>query len=232
VKYAHQDADMMAKYWSTVSGIPSERIRRLFDSRALKSDLAETFEEWLPKQVDPTTVVYVFIAGRGLVDPATGAVLLIPFDGAGASSARLFSLRRLQEALSKLPSQRAIVILDLSLEHLPSENGAAKAAPAWPEEERGKERIMWMVGNRAIQDAHEFDLGQHGLFTYQLLRGLGGSADVDRDGTILAGELCTYTKGQVLKMAREQFGNEQEPLCVPGPGQGATVRLQPVAKLK
>jgi hypothetical protein len=232
VKYAHQDADMMAKYWSTVSGIPSERIRRLFDSRALKSDLAETFEEWLPKQVDPTTVVYVFIAGRGLVDPATGAVLLIPFDGAAASSARLFSLRRLQEALSKLPSQRAIVILDLSLEHLPSENGAAKAAPAWPEEERGKERIMWMVGNRAIQDAHEFDLGQHGLFTYQLLRGLGGSADVDRDGTILAGELCTYTKGQVLKMAREQFGNEQEPLCVPGPGQGATVRLQPVAKLK
>ena len=232
VKYAHQDAEMMAKYWSTVGGIPSERIRRLFDSRALKSDLAETFEEWLPKQVDPTTVVYVFIAGRGLVDPATGAVLLIPFDGAGASSARLFSLRRLQEALSKLPSQRAIVIVDLSLEHLPSENGAAKAAPVWPEEERGKERIMWMIGNRAIQDAHEFDLGQHGLFTYQLLRGLGGSADVDRDGTILAGELCTYTKGQVLKMAREQFGNEQEPLCVPGPGQGATVRLQPVAKLK
>ena len=199
VKYAHQDAEMMAKYWSAVGGIPGERIRRLFDSRALKSDLAETFEEWLPKQVDPTTVVYVFIAGRGLVDPATGAVLLIPFDGAGASSARLFSLRRLQEALSKLPSQRAIVILDLSLEHLPSENGAAKAAPVWPEEERGKERIMWMVGNRAIQDAHEFDLGQHGLFTYQLLRGLGGSADVDRDGTILAGELCTYTKGQVLE---------------------------------
>ena len=232
VKYAHQDAEMMAKYWSAVGGIPGERIRRLFDSRALKSDLAETFEEWLPKQVDPATVVYVFIAGRGLVDPATGAVLLIPFDGAGTSPARLFSLRRLQEALSKLPSQRAIVILDLSLEHLPTENGAAKAAPLWPEEERGKERIMWMVGNRAIQETHEFDLGQHGLFTYQLLRGLGGSADVDKDGTILAGELCTYTKGQVLKMAREQFGNEQEPLCVPGPGQGATVRLQPVAKLK
>ena len=91
VKYAHQDAEMMAKYWSAVGGIPGERIRRLFDSRALKSDLAEAFEEWLPKQVDPTTVVYVFIAGRGLVDPATGAVLLIPFDGAGASSARLFS---------------------------------------------------------------------------------------------------------------------------------------------
>ena len=91
---------------------------------------------------------------------------------------------------------------------------------------------MWMVGNHAIQDAHEFDCGNMACSPYQLLRGLGGSADVDRDGTILAGELCTYTKGQVLRVAREQFGNEQEPLCVPGPGQGATVRLQPVAKLK
>ena len=231
VKYAHQDADVMAKYWSVVGGVPTERIRRLFDNRALKSDLVETFEEWLPTQVDPATVVYVFISGRGLVEPATGAVSVIPFDGTAASGGRRYSLRRLQEALIKLPIQRAIVMVDLSLELVPGTD-AAQPAPVWPQEERGKERIMWMVGNRAVQEAHHFDLGQHGLFTYQLLRGLSGAADVDKDGTILAGELCTYTKGQVLKMAREQFGNEQEPLCVPGPGQGAMVRLQPVAKFK
>jgi hypothetical protein len=33
-------------------------------------------------------------------------------------------------------------------------------------------------------------------------------------------------------MAREQYGKEQEPLCLPGPGQGALVRLQPVARFK
>jgi hypothetical protein len=102
----------------------------------------------------------------------------------------------------------------------------------WPQEEQGKERVMWMVGNRAVQEAHHFDLGHHGLFAYQLLKGLGGAADVDKDGTILAGELCVYARGQVAKMAHEQFGNEQDPLCVPGPGQGAMVRLQPVAKLR
>ena len=91
---------------------------------------------------------------------------------------------------------------------------------------------MWMVGNRRVQDSHHFDLGQHGLFAYQLLKGLGGAGDVDRDGTILAGELCTYAKGQVGKMAREQFANEQEPLRVPGPRQGAMIRLQPVEKLR
>ncbi|HET9605769.1 MAG TPA: hypothetical protein VFO87_01880, partial [Nitrospira sp.] len=224
VKYAQQDADTVAKYWSAVGGIPTERIRRLFDSRALKGDLVEMFEEWLPKQADATTVVYVFIAGRGLVDPSTGAVSVIPFDGTSTSLARIYSLRRLQESLSKLPVQRAIVMVDLSLEHMPVQNGAGPAAPVWPQEEQGKERVMWMVGNRAVQDAHHFDLGHHGLFAYQLLKGLGGAADVDGDGTILAGELCVYARGQVAKMAREQFGNEQDPLCVPGPGQGAMVR--------
>jgi uncharacterized caspase-like protein len=86
---------------------------------------------------------------------------------------------------------------------------------------------MWMVGNPAVQEAHGYDPGRHGLFTYQLLKGLGGAADLDKNGTILAGELCTYTKWQVLKVA-----HEQEPLCLPAPGQGASVRLQPVARFK
>jgi hypothetical protein len=232
VKYAQQDAETVAKYWNAVGGIPAERIRRLLDSRALKGDLVEAFEEWLPQQAEATTVVYVFIAGRGLVDPATGAVSLIPFDGTAASPARAYSLRRLQESLSRLPVQRAIVMVDLSLEHLPAKDGAQASAPVWPQEEQGKERLMWMVGNRGLQDSHHFDLGHHGLFAYELLKGLGGAADIDKDGVILAGELCTYTRGQVAKMAREQFGNEQDPLCVPAPGHGAMVRLQAVAKLK
>jgi len=92
---------------------------------------------------------------------------------------------------------------------------------------------MWMIGNRSVQESHTYDPGQHGLFAYQWLKGLGGAADLDKDGTILAGELCAYTKGQVIKLSQEQYGLEQEPLCIPGPGhEGATVRLQPVARFK
>jgi hypothetical protein len=91
---------------------------------------------------------------------------------------------------------------------------------------------MWMIGNRAAQETHIYDPGRHGLFTYQLLKGLGGAADLDGNGTILTGELCAYAKVQVLKIAREQYGNEQESLCLPGPSHGAFVRLQPVAKFQ
>ena len=232
VKYAARDAEVMATYLKSIGGIPSGRVRTLVDTHALKSDLAEVLEEWLPKQVDPTTVVYISVTGRGVVEPTTGAVSIMLFDSTATSGARLYSLRRLQESLAKLPIQRAVVMLDLSLEQAPGKGAADRVAPLWEQEGSGKEKIMWMVGNPAVQEAHSYDPGRHGLFTYQLLKGLGGAADLDKNGTILAGELCTYTKWQVFKVAHEQYGNEQEPLCIPGPGQGASVRLQPVARFK
>ncbi len=231
-KYAARDAETMAAYWQAVAGVPAERIRRLIDERALKSDLTETLEDWLPKHVEATTVLYVYLSGRGAVDAVTGAVSIVPFDGLPASGSRLYSLRRLYEALAKLPLQRAIVMLDLSLEAVGAKEGVGSPAPQWEQDGEHKDKVMWMIGNRTVQEAHTYDLGQHGLFTYGLLKGWAGSADVDKDGTILAGELCTYAKGQVGQMAREQFANEQEPICIPGPGQGATVRLQAMAKLK
>ena len=232
VKYAARDAGVMATYLKSIGGIPPERVRTLVDSHALKDDLAEVLEAWLPKQVDPTTVVYVSITGRGVVEATTGAVSMMLFDSTATSSARRYSLRRLQESLASLSIQRAVVMLDLSLERAPGTEAADGIAPSWGQEGRGDAKIMWMVGNRAVQEAHNYDQGQHGLFTYQLLKGLGGAADLDENGTILAGELCAYTKGQVFKVAQEQYGKKQEPLCIPGPGQGASVRLQPVAQFK
>ena len=165
-------------------------------------------------------------------EPVTGAVSIMLFDSTTASGARLYSLRRLQESLAKLPIQQAVVMLDLSLDLAPGKESGGTIAPSWGQEGDKKEKIMWMIGNRAVQQAHAYDSGQHGLFTYHLLKGFGGSADLDKNGMILAGELCAYTKWQVLKMAQEEYGNKQEPLCLPGPGQGAVVRLQPMAQFK
>ena len=232
VKYAARDAEAMATYLKSIGGIAPERVRTLVDSHAFKHDLTEVLEEWLPKHVDSTTVVYISVTGRGVVQPTTGAVSIMPFDGTATSGAPLYSLRRLQESLAKLPIQHAVVMLDLSLEPVLGTEATGAKAPLWEQEGSGKVEIMWMIGNRSVQEAHNYDKGRHGLFTYQLLKGLGGEADLDMNGTILAGELCVHTKGQVLKMAREQYGNKQEPLCLPGPGQGALVRLQPVARFK
>ena len=232
VKYAARDAEVMAAYLKSVGGIPSERVRTLVDTHALKDGLTELLDVWLPKQVDPTTVVYVFITGRGMVDTTTGAVSLMLFDSTAASGSRLYSLRRLQDSLVALPIQRAVFMLDLSLDWGPGRQATEGTVPSWGQDRNGKDKIMWMLGNRTVREAPSYDQGRHGLFAYHLFKGLGGAADLDRNGTILAGELCTYTKWQVVKVAQEHYGNGQEPLCLPGPGEGGSVRLQPVARFK
>lgn len=231
VKYAERDAEAMATYLRTIAAIPDHRVRLLVDRYALKQDIEETFDEWLPKQVDAATVVYIFFAGRALVDGATGSVSLVPFDGNITSTRRLYPVRRMQEVLSRLPMQRAIMMFDVSLDPSPGANPATTPHADWGEgSDEEKDHVMWMVGNRGLQEAHAYESAKHGLFTYSLLRGLQGLADIDRDGTVAAGELCTYARNEVIHVSRKQFGNPQRPLCSPPPGQGAVVRIHPMAR--
>jgi len=230
VMYAGRDAEVMAAYLRAIGGVPDEHIRVLRDAHALKEDIAETFEEWLPKRVDASTVVYVYFAGRALVQGTTGEVSLVPFDDSTTAAKRLYPVRRIQEVLSRLPIQRAIMMFEVSLDPFPGVNPAKTPHADWgigADEET--DRVMWMVGNRRLQEAHAYEPGKHGLFTYQLLRGLQGLADIDRDGTVVAGELCTYARREVIQVVRQQFGNAQHPLCSPPSGQGAVVRGHPMA---
>lgn len=232
VKYARHDAEVMAEYLRIIGGVPGERTRILLDRQALERDFKDTFEQWLRKRADRETVVYVFFAGRALVDGGTGAISLVPYDGTLSEAKQLYPLARLQEALSRLPIRRAILMFDVSLDPSPGAGLADIPSPAWesPVSEARKDVEMWMVGNRSLQEAHAYDAGKHGLYTYHLLRGLQGVADADRDGTVIAGELCTYARGQAALVAREQFRNKQDGLCLPATGRGGMVRIHPVAR--
>ncbi|WHZ26390.1 MAG: hypothetical protein OJF51_001185 [Nitrospira sp.] len=232
VKYARHDAEVMAEYLRIIGGVPGERIRILLDRQALVRDLEDTFERWLRKKVDRETVVYVYFAGRAVVEGGTGAISLVPYDGTPSGAKQLYSLVRLQEVLYRLPIRRAILMFDVSMDPSPGAALADIPSPAWESSvsEARKDVEMWMVSNRSLQEAHAYDEGKHGLFTYHLLRGLQGVADVDRDGTVIAGELCTYARGEAARVAREQFGNKQDALCLPGTGRGGMVRIHPVAR--
>lgn len=237
VKFAARDAVVMAKYLRTVGGIPAKQIRLLTDEHALKGDLAELFEDWLPRHVRPGGSLVVFFSGRAWVDQANGAVWLLPYEGSPDSPQRLFSLRRLHAALDRLPIAYAVLCLDLTLTSTsgssptPAKEGKQ---PVWGTGTlaAGDGKLVQLLGISGRQDAHQYGRGRHGLFTYYLLKGLGGEADDDQNGVVQVGELFDYVRTQVPQTAKVEFGNEQTPSVLPGLEPSAKARLVPVARVK
>ncbi len=60
------------------------------------------------------------------------------------------------------------------------------------------------------QEALEGENG-HGLFTWVLLQGLGGGADLFHNGSVKTFELATYVSEIVPKEAQEHFNHPQTP---------------------
>ena len=232
-KFAAHDAEIVGGYFRRVLGIPPQQVKVLIDNHGLKDDFIDVFERWLPKQSMSQETAYVYFSGRALVDPETGAVFLLPYDGSAAVSSRMFSLARLQRALSRTSLKQAIVILDLSLELLPGASSGRTISPQWTQQETQEDahRLMMIVGNSAVQEAQAYQPGQHGLFTYFLLKGLRGAADLDKNGSVLIGELCAYVHGQVENITRTQSGPAQQTLCLPGADQRSALRGIPVTKV-
>ncbi|MGC3974373.1 MAG: caspase family protein [Nitrospira sp.] len=233
MKLAAHDAEIMSGYFTSLMGIPPQKVKVVLDAKGLKDDWIDVFEQWLPKQGGPHTMAYVYIAGRGLVDPETGAVSLLPYDATLSGTARAFSLARLQRALTNAPVKQAVVMLDLSLEPLSGSDPARVAQPRWisPESNGDQERVMLMVGNATVQEAQAYQPGQHGLFTYFLLKGLRGAADLDKNGSVLAGELCAYVQRQVTAVGRSISGDTQQPLCLPDANGASPLRQLRLSKL-
>jgi len=234
--FAVRDAEVMAKYLRATVGIPTKRVKLMTNEQALKEDFAEAFEDWLPRQVEEDGLVVVFFSGRGMVDPATGAVLLLPHEGSPESPSRAFSLRRLQTALARLPIQQAVLLLDVTLTASSSAGSsvgtAAAKEAAWDVPAGGSGKIVQVVGVRKSQQAHQYEQGKHGLFTYYLLKGLGGEADRDGNGIVSVGELCGYARVQVSRTAKAEYGEEQDPVCVPAIGPDAKAWGAPLARVQ
>jgi uncharacterized caspase-like protein len=51
----------------------------------------------------------------------------------------------------------------------------------------------------------------HGVFTYSLLRGLEGAADMNNDRFITLSELSVYIENDVPELTYEKWGYEQIP---------------------
>ena len=219
VLYARRDAEMMAAYLVAVGGVSRSKIKLLTDEGATLSDLSAYVEEWLPRRVFKETTVFVYYAGHGTPNVATGKAFLLPYDGHADFQNKLYPLERLYENLERLSAKEVVVMLDSCFSGATGRSvlpvGARPVGIAIENPVLASKKLVVLAASTGTQISSDYEKEQHGLFTYFLLKGLRGEADSDASGTVDVHELYDYTSNKVASVASEELNRDQTPVLQP-----------------
>lgn len=225
VEYAHRDAELMKRYLVDVMGYDEGNIIMIKD--ATYADMANMFgTERVPNgklanMVKPgQSDVFVYYSGHGAPDADTKSGYLVPVN-ADPNNIKIngYPTDVLYDNLNITGAIKTTVVLDACFSGAAG-NGEMLIKSASP--------LSIQVQNQAtvLENGHIFtassgdqiaswyDDKQHGLFTYQFLKGLKGAADSDSNGKVSISEMRKYltdTTEGVPYMARRLFNREQEP---------------------
>ncbi|MFO1433522.1 MAG: caspase family protein [Candidatus Competibacteraceae bacterium] len=172
-------------------------------------NITRAFER-LAERVNADDVFVLFLAGHGL--GVEGEYYFFPYDLVYRNNSELrdrgLSSDRLRQLLAKIRAQKAVVMLDTC------DSGAFVLASRAPTATRAAiDRLMQSTGRVILAGAGNQQMALegyqgHGHFSYTVIAGLDGKADLDRDRTILISELATFLDNEVPRIT----GGRQYPM--------------------
>lgn len=222
--YAARDAELIARYFKALLGVDRVIVHTddqvtgfFFDNlfNAAEGELSRIIERG-------KTDLYVFYSGYGVPAADGKEMFLLPSD----SKMRLidkqgYSLNALFEQLAQLPTKSTTIFIDACFSGLGKFSQAAtplnlmhtkgvKVKPLLHQPWLLNPNFRVFTSSSINQAALVLDEARSGLFTYFLLLGLQGKADMDGDGHVTAGELSRYIHSNVAEMSRKIY-QEQTP---------------------
>jgi tetratricopeptide (TPR) repeat protein len=215
LRFAETDAERVYSTLISKEGgnIEFENVKELIGPKATLANIKDALEVWLPSHAQETDRVVVYFVGHGFADQE-GRGYLVPYDlDLQKLSETAYSMQRLGEVFSKnVRAHWKILLIDachsgkIALDTTPGRvNDSIRGLP---------QGFLTLTSSRASEQSFEdADLdGGSGVFTYFLVRGWMGEADVDpRDGVVSADELVSYVKREVKNYAKQR-GQQQTPL--------------------
>lgn len=217
--FATHDAQIMAEYLIKVMGYPAENVVILLNDKASKSDFDKYLGRWLSNNVEKDSSVFIYYSGHGAPNPNTGDAYLVPYDGDPAFIDDTgYSLQRLYEQLGRLPAREIVVALDSCFSGAGGRSVLAKGARPLVMNLQSAfvlpGNVTVMAAAKSSQISSTYEEKSHGLFTYFMLKGIKEGNMVKQDGSIAVGDLFTFMKPQIERVARKQYNNEQTPQLI------------------
>ena len=218
--YADNDARYFKDYAKNTLGIKNDNIKLLLDENATFIKINKVLKKWLKSKVIPNkTELIIFYAGHGLAtqDGDKQDLYLLP-QNADTDMLSISSISRnnLFKEISNLDPKSVTIFFDACYSGTSRDNKSliASARPVKilkDVENDIPENFTIFSASQLNQMSSGLKNGEHGIFSYYLMKGLEGLADQNKDKKITNGELQAYMKSNVSQKASE-WGREQDPM--------------------
>ncbi len=200
-KYADKDALTFIDYATDSLGIKPKNIQYLIDSKASILDLEE-LDQWLSKKIKRNTEVFFYYSGHGFNN--NGESLLLPFDFRSnlVDRSSISKDKFIQNILSYNP-EHIYAFFDACFSGLGREGETLIAGLRNISivEEKKIDNVTIFNSASGAEFSSDFDEVGHGLFSYYLMKGLEGKADMNEDKQINTSELYSYIEDNVSSTA-------------------------------
>lgn len=224
LNYAKNDARAFADYLRKNMRLDEDHLFELYDSEATVRNMKSVLGTRLPRLADkPEDTVYIFFAGHGAPEKDTDSkdqdgitkyILAYDSDPQDLYSTAM-PMDEVARILSRIRAERIIFIADSCYSGgaggrtILASGRRANLSDAFLDRiaQSGKGRIILSSSN-ANEVSQESDKLGHGFFTYYLLKGLKGEADLDGDRLIDIDEIYRYLN----KWVPEQTKGAQHPV--------------------
>jgi WD40 repeat protein len=215
LKYAAEDARALASELERRGQglFQSIHMQPLLDREVTLQKINTAFTQ-LADQVKENDVFVLYMAGHGIV--LSGAYHFIPADAIyrNEQALRKASLdeQRLRDLLKKIRAQKSLIILDTCYAGAASKLASlttAATARGDLSEKTAITKLMRATGRAVLAASSDKQLALeghqgHGFFTFALLQGLKGQADLNKNGEISTLELAEFVSHEVPKITRDR----------------------------
>jgi uncharacterized caspase-like protein len=226
LRFSVADAEAVAQVLVERAGFKKENVLLLTDRSEKKPTLRNlkwALGTFLARSAKKQDLVFIYFAGHGApeIDPrgieSDGfAKYLVPID---ADPNDLYAtglpMDELQTIFDRIEAERIVVFLDACYSgaaggrtFTSARTRAAKVDEIFLDRLTRSSGRAIVTAARASEVSVELPELGHGVFTYYLLQGLRGTADLDRDGIVSLQELYQYLEQEVSRKSRSANGNQ------------------------
>jgi len=225
-RYANNDGEYFSEYAKKAFGIKNNNIKTLIDGEADYISSKKALLKWLKQKIIPgETEVIIFYSGHGMAsldEGDEGEIYLLTSDSDGEFiTDTALSRKEIFKRIDSYKAKSVTIFIDACYNGETGDSGTnelliASAKPLIGVKDTGDIPNSFNVFSSSQLNQASFSTEketgvENGIFSYYLMKGLEGDADLDSDRKITNGEMQKYLSMKIPKIALSLHNREQNP---------------------